>query len=156
MPVIQIHCSSVEAYLSWKCCCYVTWIAWDILLVMSSVTGNLCNKCPKWLVEQNSSYSDYFNAISGFTLNSRAPGGPVTMTSNQIIKYISMTLKLSLTLSKLSIFYQTFVMYSSSFQLNLEIFEYSFNVLLRSFWQLFVFHLICTWRCGTYFPGFLF
>ena len=53
---------------------------WDILLVMSSVTGNLCNKCPKWLVEQNSSYSDYFNAISGFTSNSRAPVGPVTLT----------------------------------------------------------------------------
>ena len=51
---------------------------WDILLVMSSVIGNLCNKCPKWLVKQNSSYSDYFNAISGFTSNSRAPGGPVT------------------------------------------------------------------------------
>ena len=47
--------------------------------VMSSVTGNLCNKCPKWLVKQNSSYSDYFNAISGFTSNSRAPGGPVTL-----------------------------------------------------------------------------
>ena len=47
--------------------------------VMSSVTGNLCNKCPKWLVEQNSSYSDYFNAISGFTSNSRAQGGPVTV-----------------------------------------------------------------------------
>ena len=78
MPVIQIHCSSVEAYLPWKCCCYVTWIAWDILFVMSSVTGNLCNKCPKQLVKQNSSCSDYFNAISGFTLNSRAPGGPVT------------------------------------------------------------------------------
>ena len=45
---------------------------------MSSVTGNLCNKCPKWLVEQNSSYSDYFNAISGLTSNSRAPRGPVT------------------------------------------------------------------------------
>ena len=65
MPVIQIHCSSVEAYLPWKCCCYVTWIAWDILFVMSSVTGNLCNKYPKWLVKQNNSYSDYFNAISG-------------------------------------------------------------------------------------------
>ena len=50
--------------------------------MMSSVTGNLCNKCPKWPVEQNSSYSDYFNVISGFTLNSRAPGGPVTLTSN--------------------------------------------------------------------------
>ena len=47
--------------------------------VMSSVTGNLCNKCPKWLVKQNSSYSDYFNVISGFTSNSRAPGGPVTL-----------------------------------------------------------------------------
>ena len=45
---------------------------------MSFVTGNLCNKCPKWLVEQNCSYSDYFNAISGFTSNSRAPGSPVT------------------------------------------------------------------------------
>ena len=33
--------------------------------MMSSVTGNLCNKCPKQLVKQNSSYSDYFNAISG-------------------------------------------------------------------------------------------
>ena len=51
--------------------------------MMSNVTGisgNLCNKCPKWLMEQNSSYSDYFNAISGFTSNSRAPEGPVTPT----------------------------------------------------------------------------
>ena len=40
--------------------------------------GNLCNKCPKQLIKQNSSYSDYFNATSGFTLNSRAPGGPMT------------------------------------------------------------------------------
>ena len=44
----------------------------------TGITGNLCNKGPKWLVEQNNSYSDYFNAISGFTSNSRAPGGPVT------------------------------------------------------------------------------
>ena len=53
------------------------------LHVMSNVTEisrNLCNKCPKWLVKQNSSQSDYFNAISGFTLNNRAPGGPVTVT----------------------------------------------------------------------------
>ena len=49
--------------------------------MMSSVTGNLCNKCPKQLAEQNSSYSDSFNAISGFTSNSRAPGGPVTLIS---------------------------------------------------------------------------
>ena len=34
---------------------------------------------PKWLVEQNSCYSDYFNVISGFISNSRAPGGPVTL-----------------------------------------------------------------------------
>ena len=47
--------------------------------MMSSVTGNLCNKCPKQLVKQNSSYSDYFNVISGFTSNSRATGGPVTV-----------------------------------------------------------------------------
>ena len=41
-------------------------IAWDILLVLTSVAGNLCNKCPKRLLEQkNSSYSDYFNAVSG-------------------------------------------------------------------------------------------
>ena len=53
--------------------------------VMLTVTGNLCNKCPKWLVEQNSSYSDYFNAISGFTSNSRAPGGLVTLTLHQLL-----------------------------------------------------------------------
>ena len=56
--------------------------------VMSSVTGNLSNKYPKWLVEQNSSYSDYFNAISGFTLNSRAPGGPVTDTRRLLFHLI--------------------------------------------------------------------
>ena len=47
--------------------------------MMSSVTGNLCKKCPKGLVKQNSSYSDYFNVISGFTSNSQALGGPVTL-----------------------------------------------------------------------------
>ena len=45
--------------------CDAHMIAWDILLVLTSVAGNLCNKCPKQLPEQNSSYSDYFNAISG-------------------------------------------------------------------------------------------
>ena len=40
-------------------------IAWDILLVLITVEGNLCNKYPKWLLKRNSSYSDYFNAISG-------------------------------------------------------------------------------------------
>ena len=64
---------------------YCRWIAWDILFVMSSVTGNLCNKCPKWLVKQNSSYSDYFNVISGFTSNSRAPGGPVTFDLGSLL-----------------------------------------------------------------------
>ena len=44
----------------------------------TGITGKLCNKCPKQQVIQNSSYSDFFNAISGFTSNSRAPGGPVT------------------------------------------------------------------------------
>ena len=64
-------------------CPHKPWIAWDVLHVMSIVTGiigNLCNKCPKRLVEPNCSYSDYFNAISGSTSNSRAPGGPVTVT----------------------------------------------------------------------------
>ena len=57
--------------------------------MMSNVTGisgNLCNKCPKQLVEQNSSYGDCFNAISGFTSNSRAPGGPVTLNANFVQK----------------------------------------------------------------------
>ena len=58
--------------------------------VMSTETGNLCNKCPKWLVKQNSSYSDYFNVISGFTSNSRAPGGPVAecMHVNQWFEFL--------------------------------------------------------------------
>ena len=34
---------------------------------------------PQAASKQNSSYSDYFNVISGFTSNSRAPGGPVTV-----------------------------------------------------------------------------
>ena len=38
----------------------------------------LCNKCPKWLVKQNSSYSDYFNVISGLYRTAEPPGGPVT------------------------------------------------------------------------------
>ena len=63
MPVIQlIYSSSVEAYLLWKCCfnyvssmlhmcsisikCDAQLKAWDILLVLTSVAGNLCNKCP--------------------------------------------------------------------------------------------------------------
>ena len=45
---------------------------------VTGITGKLCNKCPKQQVEQNCSSSDSFNAISGFTSNSRAPGGPVT------------------------------------------------------------------------------
>ena len=55
----SMHCSSVEAYLLWKCCfnycshilifvakCDAQSKAWDILLVLTSVAGNLCNKCP--------------------------------------------------------------------------------------------------------------
>ena len=82
----SMHFSSVEACLLWKCCseCSVShqivlisdswllhtcshkpWIAWDILLVLITVAINLCNKCPKWLLKQNNSYSDYFNVISG-------------------------------------------------------------------------------------------
>ena len=77
----SMHCSSAEACLLWKCCyqsvlicnrivtvntcSHKPWIAWDILLVILSVAGNLCNKCPKWLFEQKNSSSDYFNAISG-------------------------------------------------------------------------------------------
>ena len=49
------------------------------MLNVTGITGKLCNKCPKQLVKQISSYSDYFNVISGFTSNSRAPGGNVTV-----------------------------------------------------------------------------
>ena len=51
----SMHCSSVEAYLLWKCCSHILIFvakcdaqskAWDILLVLTSVAGNLCNKCP--------------------------------------------------------------------------------------------------------------
>ena len=62
--------------------------------VMSSVIGNLCNKCPKWPVKHNSSCSDYFNVISGFTSNSRAPGGPVTFFLNvSLTKIFVITVK---------------------------------------------------------------
>ena len=45
----------MEAYLLWKCCSHILIFvakcdakskAWDILLVLTSVAGNLCNKCP--------------------------------------------------------------------------------------------------------------
>ena len=84
MPVIQCivaqwrHTSSesaVTSVFSFPLNCYLTVlisdkydaqpITWDILLVITTVAGNLCNKCPKRLFEQNSSYIDYFNAISG-------------------------------------------------------------------------------------------
>ena len=84
MPIVQCivvqwrHISSesaVTSVFSFSLNCYFTVlisdkydaqpIAWDILLVLTTVAGNLCNKCPKQLLEQNSSYSDYFNAISG-------------------------------------------------------------------------------------------
>ena len=51
----SMHCSSVEAYLLWKCCSHILIFvakrdaqskAWDILLVLTSVAGYLCNKCP--------------------------------------------------------------------------------------------------------------
>ena len=71
MQLCGFHCinGSVEACLLWKCwlhmCPHKPWIAWDILLVLITATGNLCKKCPKQLLKQNSSYSDYFNGISG-------------------------------------------------------------------------------------------
>ena len=49
---------------------------------MSSVTGNLCNKCPKQLIEQSSSYSDYFNAIS-VSIEQQSPRRPCDI----ILKY---------------------------------------------------------------------
>ena len=49
-------------------------IASDILLVLTIVAGNLCNKCPKRLLEQNSSYSDYFNVVS---MEQQSPRRPV-------------------------------------------------------------------------------
>ena len=41
--------------------------------------GNLCNKCSKQTINWNSSSSDYFYVTSGFTSNTRAPRGPVTL-----------------------------------------------------------------------------
>ena len=73
MPIVQCIVAqwryiSSESAVSYSCYIHVR-INHELdgifLLVIISVTGNLCNKCPKWLVEQNSSYSDYFNAISG-------------------------------------------------------------------------------------------
>ena len=78
----SMHCSSVEALCSlcsyyylkvFNYCdnriviakCDVQPIAWDLLMILTSVAGKLCHKCTKWLLEQNSIYSDYFNAISG-------------------------------------------------------------------------------------------
>ena len=58
---IQIYCNSVEAHLLWKCCCYwfmlcyhKPWITWEILLVMPSVTGNLClmPQVASWIKQQ--------------------------------------------------------------------------------------------------------
>ena len=89
MPVIQlICCSSVEAYLPWKCCfhcllkvfhkfaycficfmkstvsllnyCYVMILTWDILLVQSIVAGKLCNKCLSGKSTKISSSIHYF------------------------------------------------------------------------------------------------
>ena len=42
----------------------------------------LCNKCPGGKSSEKCSYSDFSCTISGFTSNSRAPGGPVTYLSN--------------------------------------------------------------------------
>ena len=91
MPVIQCivaqwrHISSESAVSNIVTSMLVTTvkydaqlIAWDILLTLTSVAGNLCNKCPKWLLEQNSSYSDYFKCDLWSLSNSRAPGDPVT------------------------------------------------------------------------------
>ena len=59
---------------------------------VTGITGNLCNKCPKQLVKQISSYSDYFNVISGFTSNSRAPGGPVIVTTVIMVSICALSL----------------------------------------------------------------
>ena len=67
MPVIQcivvqwrhISSESAVALLLHMCSISIKYdaklMAWDILLVLTSVAGNLCNKCPKRLLEQNSS-----------------------------------------------------------------------------------------------------
>ena len=60
MPVIQCivvqwrHISS-ESAVSISIKYDAQPMAWDILLVLTSVAENLCNKCPKWLLEQKSS-----------------------------------------------------------------------------------------------------
>ena len=84
--VCHKHFSYYDNLLLQMLCPQKPLIAWDVLHVMSNVTGitgKLCNKCPKRQVVQNCSSSDSFNAISGFTSNSKAPGGPVTLFCEQ-------------------------------------------------------------------------
>ena len=86
----------METSLLWKCCCNMLSQAMNcmgcFICVMSNVITewqeleNLCNKCPKQLIEQNSSYSDYSNVTSGFASNSRAPGGPVTLNPQRNVQ----------------------------------------------------------------------
>ena len=83
----SMHCSSVEACLLWKCCSVANRIVEYLLSVLISdnrilvisikcdaqpncmgyftCDNNCGRKCSKRLFKQNSSYSDYFNAISG-------------------------------------------------------------------------------------------
>ena len=80
----SMHCSSVEAYLLWKCCSHILIFvakcdaqskAGDILLVLTSVAGNLCNKCP-------SSYSNktavkvILSMRSLVSIEQQSPGRP--------------------------------------------------------------------------------
>ena len=57
--------------------------AWDILLVLTSVAGNLCNKCPSGY--SNKTAVKVILSMRSCDLwslsNSRAPGGPVTHAS---------------------------------------------------------------------------
>ena len=72
---------NISHIMTIECCkCYAI-IYMECFTNVIGITGKLCNKHPKWQVVQNCSSSDSFNAISGFTSNSRAPGGPVTIAS---------------------------------------------------------------------------
>ena len=86
---IFYHCTSVEAYLLWKCC----WVCshneyllkvWNRIFyclwhLNDRKCRTLCNKCSKCVNIWNGSSNDSFQQPPGLISISRAPRGPVTL-----------------------------------------------------------------------------
>ena len=75
-PHVFIKCHCCLLLLSRCTTRYMNYFTCDVNLTRNYRV--LCNKCPSGKSSENCSYSDFSCAISGFTSNSRAPGGPVT------------------------------------------------------------------------------